>query len=546
MKLNSLSVGARLAASFGAVASLALLAALSGGWGLRTVVETAVSTMEGDVKIAQLATEIANDVLQLRRFEKDVFINIAVPEKVDSYLGKWESAMEQTESDRRAAYELVPEQDKEAIRALADRLKEYGAGFHETVAFATAGGTGTTAAANDAMGKHKEDIYRTEELVAKIQLAANNRAAGATGVIRTHARRVMLVLACTTALSLIFAVVLALAITRGITRPLRSAVALAQSVASGELGHAAPEHRGDEMGELLRALHEMDATLSEVIGEVSAGSGAVRGAAAELSENNDQLSERTQEQASALEETAASIEQMTASVQSNAAGASDANKLALGALDVAVAGGESVTRAVRAMEEISGSSRRIAEIITVIDEIAFQTNLLALNAAVEAARAGEQGRGFAVVAGEVRSLAQRSAAAAKEIKSLISDSVEKVRAGSGLVVQSGDHLKKIVESVHKVTAVVAGIASANSQQSAGVSQLNDAVAQLDAMTQQNAASVEEIAASSKLLYEHSQRLAAKAGYFRKHNTNAGAAAAQPTLLAGRESDELAVELQYGT
>ena len=236
-------------------------------------------------------------------------------------------------------------------------------------------------------------------------------------------------------------------------------------------------------------------------------------AAGQLSQGNDDLSQRTQEQAAALEQTAASMEEMTATVKQNADNARSANQLANGARAQADRGGTVVSEAVQAMQEINESSRKIADIISVIDEIAFQTNLLALNAAVEAARAGEQGRGFAVVATEVRTLAQRSASAAKEIKELIGDSVEKVRTGSELVDSSGKVLAEIVDSVKKVSDIVAEISAASEEQSTGIDQVNNAVTQMDETTQQNAALVEEAAAASKAMQQQAQQLIAQISFF---------------------------------
>jgi methyl-accepting chemotaxis protein-1 (serine sensor receptor) len=303
-------------------------------------------------------------------------------------------------------------------------------------------------------------------------------------------------------------------LTKHISSGLMRAENLAQRVSRGELGNQVAITGNDEIATLLRALKEMDAKLLETMTHVSQSASEVDRAAQQLSQGSDDLSQRTQEQAAALEETAASIEEMTATVKQNADNAKHANQIAASTRSQADQGSVAVQRAVGAMGEITTSSRRIADIIGVIDEIAFQTNLLALNAAVEAARAGEQGRGFAVVAGEVRNLAQRSATAAREIKQLIGDSVSKVGAGSQLVDDSGKSLSDIVNGVVKVTNIVAEIAAATSEQSTGIDQINNAIANMDTATQQNAALVEESAAAAKSMQIQAERLQQLVSFFR--------------------------------
>ncbi|HKQ80740.1 MAG TPA: methyl-accepting chemotaxis protein [Steroidobacteraceae bacterium] len=310
------------------------------------------------------------------------------------------------------------------------------------------------------------------------------------------------------------AAALALFLVRSIVSALNTAVGIADRIASGEIGNDVQVTSDDEPGRLLSSLKRMDGKLVEIVASVRTSADAVGTAARELSHGNDDLSQRTQQQAAALEETASSMEEMTATVKQNADNARQANQLAVGAREQAEKGGAVVHRAISAMGEINSSSRKIADIIGVIDEIAFQTNLLALNAAVEAARAGEQGRGFAVVATEVRNLAQRSASAAKEIKDLINDSVDKVKTGSELVDESGRTLSEIMESVKKVTDIVAEIAAASEEQSAGIEQVNNAVSQMDNVTQQNAALVEQASAASKSMEQQSGTLVRQIGYFR--------------------------------
>jgi len=312
---------------------------------------------------------------------------------------------------------------------------------------------------------------------------------------------------------MLLAVLMAFFLIRSIVGTLNRAVKVANAIAEGQLGHHIVTKRKDELGRLLEAFRMMDDRLTLTVGEVRRGSDAVSTAAQQMAHGNDDLSQRTQEQASSLEETASSMEQMTSTVKQNAENASHANQLARGAREQAERGGEVAGRAIVAMSEINASSGKIADIVGLIQEIAFQTNLLALNAAVEAARAGEQGRGFAVVATEVRSLAQRSAGAAKEIKALINDSADKVRSGSELVNQSGKALAEIVDSVKKVTDIVAEIAAASQEQSAGIDQVNNAVMQMDEMTQQNAALVEEAAAAARAMHEQAGELTRQVGFF---------------------------------
>jgi PAS domain S-box-containing protein len=327
-----------------------------------------------------------------------------------------------------------------------------------------------------------------------------------------------------------FATLFGYLLVRSFVRPLRELEDIAMAVSSGDLARHIEVRSEDEIGRVLQAVKNMNGNLRSIVGDVRYSSHSINQGSGEVAAGTNDLSQRTQEQASALEETASSMEEMTSTVKQNADNARQANQLAAGARDQAGAGGEVVSKAVTAMEAINASSKKIADIIGVIDEIAFQTNLLALNAAVEAARAGEQGRGFAVVASEVRNLAQRSAAAAKEIKGLINDSVEKVRTGSELVDESGKTLTEIVDSVKKVTGIVAEIAAASQEQAAGIEQVNKAVMQMDEMTQQNAALVEESSAASRSMEEQAAKLNELMRFFRMGDENdlaQGAARVRP-------------------
>lgn len=310
----------------------------------------------------------------------------------------------------------------------------------------------------------------------------------------------------------------------GITQPLARAVQLAETVASGDLTSKLVIDSKDEIGQLLGALKSMNDSLAKVVGEVREGTETIATASSQIASGNLDLSSRTEEQASSLEETASAMEELTSTVKQNADNAQQANQLAASASGVAVQGGQVVEQVISTMQSISDSSKRIADIIGVIDGIAFQTNILALNAAVEAARAGEQGRGFAVVASEVRNLAQRSANAAKEIKSLITDSVESVDVGSKLVEQAGATMREVVNSVQRVTDIVSEISAASHEQSTGIEQVNQAIGQMDEVTQQNAALVEEAAAASQSLQDQAASLAQAVSVFKVSHVQARAVA----------------------
>ncbi|HET9576715.1 MAG TPA: methyl-accepting chemotaxis protein [Usitatibacter sp.] len=315
---------------------------------------------------------------------------------------------------------------------------------------------------------------------------------------------------------LLMALLLAWTTTRSITRPLGEAVAVARRVAAGDLTSQIESQGADEAAKLLGALREMNGGLGSMVAQIRQGAESIAVGAEQVASGNQQLSTRTEEHASALEETASTLEEFTTTVRQNAEHASQANALAGEASVTAQRGGEVVSRVVSTMQEVSTSSKRISDIIAVIDGISFQTNILALNAAVEAARAGEQGRGFAVVASEVRSLAQRSAASAKEIRGLIESSVNRVEAGSKLVEQAGKTMDELVVSVKKVAEIMTEIAGASQEQSSGIEQINRAITQMDQVVQMNASLVEEATAAATSMAQQATGLAKAVAQFRIH------------------------------
>jgi len=334
------------------------------------------------------------------------------------------------------------------------------------------------------------------------------------GIAQSHYENIFMTSVVAIGLGVFFAMLVGFFLIKAIVGPLNEAVAVANAVASGDLTSRIEANSTNETGRLLQALRTMNDNLVDLVSKVRMGTDQISTASGEIASGNSDLSQRTEEQASSLEETASSMEELTSTVKQNADNARQANQLAAGASEVAMKGGAVVGQVVQTMSSINESSKKIVDIISVIDGIAFQTNILALNAAVEAARAGEQGRGFAVVATEVRTLAQRSAAAAKEIKELISDSVSKVEDGTRLVDEAGATMDEIVGAVKRVTDIMSEISAASQEQSSGIEQVNQAVTQMDEVTQQNAALVEEAAAAAESMQEQAQALTQAVGTFK--------------------------------
>jgi len=431
-------------------------------------------------------------------------------------------------------------EERVRIETLADRARQYYGDARKTLVLASGGNLppqvetarkAALAAADEGFKLADENIVKATALsmpapqwVAQMTRIIDAQFALVTASFdvlndtlgqRTQAlRRDMMVLVAAVALLAALAAWVMWVITRATTRSVAAAVQLAEAVAQGDLSTRVQSQGRDEIARLLQALGTMNDRLSDVVGSVRGNAESVANASLQIAQGNADLSQRTEEQASSLEETAASMEELGSTVQHNADSAREASQLARSASGVAVRGGEVVGQVVETMKGINGSSRRIADIIGVIDSIAFQTNILALNAAVEAARAGEQGRGFAVVASEVRSLAGRSAEAAKEIKTLINDSVERVERGSALVDEAGTTMSEIVASIQRVSDIVTEISAATAEQSSGISQVGEAVSQMDQVTQQNAALVEESAAAAQSLKAQAQQLVDTVAVFR--------------------------------
>jgi methyl-accepting chemotaxis protein len=408
-----------------------------------------------------------------------------------------------------ARAQLQPEERRTAEAVVAKLAK-----YRKDVDLAIDLSTGDVNTGTAAMQTADADFQDMSKQLSELVTIETKLAQDGYDDARAAFAKVTVALLAIVALALVISIGIALIMSRRIVRPLQGAIAVAGRIASGDLSSAIRVEGADETAELSRALKDMNESLKRIVTGVRTGTDLVATASREIAQGNSDLSTRTEQQASALEETSASMQQMTATVGQNAQNAKKANELAAQASNVAAKGGAVVREAVGTMNDITEASKKIADIIGVIDGIAFQTNILALNAAVEAARAGEQGRGVAVVASEVRSLAQRSAAAAKEIKDLITDSVSKVDAGSRQVNDAGRTMEEVVDSVKKVTSLIAEITAASQEQAQGIEQVSETMTQLEKVTQQNAAMVEEASAAAGSLEEQSRALSSAVAAFR--------------------------------
>ncbi|WP_350327442.1 methyl-accepting chemotaxis protein [Pectobacterium aroidearum] len=527
--MKNYKIGTRLAGGFGLLIALSLAMLTSGIYQLNQVSSSTKQMMQEPLRKERLASDWhATLVAGVQR-------SMAVARSNDDSLVELfaaENTRASKESGKRqeqfASLISTPEE-----KALFDKVGEYRQSYiKKRDAIIAEKGAGNFDRARSLFDN--EFVPASNGYLASVEALRDHQRASIDQMgqdINTGASRGDLILAVTGALSAIIGVLIAWVLTRSIVQPLARAVRATQAVAAGDLTHNVQPEGRDEAAQLLHALQDMTVRLRTIVGEVRQGSESIAGASSQLAAGNIDLSSRTEEQASALQETAASIEQLSSTVRQNADNARQANQLAQSTTQQAQSGGQLVTEVVETMGAIDSSSKKIVDIIGVIDSIAFQTNILALNAAVEAARAGEQGRGFAVVASEVRSLAQRSASAAKEIKELIDRSVQTVEAGNRLVVQAGASIQDIVNGVRKVSDLVGEISSASNEQTMGIEQVNVAVNQMEVTTQQNASLVNEASAATQSLQQQAAQLAETVSQFRLGNSHqiARTPAAAPTL-----------------
>jgi methyl-accepting chemotaxis protein len=510
MKFRNLHIGTRLGLGFGLVLVLLVVLAMVSLSRMNSIHASLDKVINENNVIVKELGDMRQSVMQVAVSVSYASVMI-VEDELKAEIKKIETADEEYKQSATTLAALIKD---DAGKALFAKIGEGHAATTPAVknalALAVRQADVIPVLLSNVVPHQRKWIAAMNDMIAHQETLAQRTSEEAAGAY-SNARMLTLALA---GAALIVGGLIAWQVTRSIVIPLRGAVDVARRVASGDLTTRVDVDSEDETGQLLAALKDMNESLVRIVGEVRTGTDTITRASSEIASGNMDLSSRTEEQASSLQTTASSMEELTSTVKHNAENANQANKLAATASEVAVKGGTVVSQVVETMGSINDSAKKIVDIIGVIDGIAFQTNILALNAAVEAARAGEQGRGFAVVASEVRNLAQRSAAAAKEIKTLIDNSVEKVDAGSKLVDQAGTTMDEVVTSVRRVTDIISEIAAASREQTAGIEQINESIIQMDNVTQQNAALVEQAAAAAGALQEQAGNLSAVVSVFK--------------------------------
>ncbi|MFI4940690.1 MAG: methyl-accepting chemotaxis protein [Burkholderiales bacterium] len=520
MKFNNLKIGIRLGLGFGILLIVIISQGVIGVYQMARVEQSlgdvvndnnmkvkTINDMRRDVTVGAMATRN----IALMTQESQITAEIArLADSRAAYQQKLAKLNDQIKSEDGKANLAKIESARADAMPLGDKAVE----------LARAGKQAEAAGVmiNEVLPKQNAWLSALDEMVNRQEQVAHDTVAASEDAFKQA--RLLTILGVT--VSVAFGCIIAWLVGRSIGLPLVQAVAIARRVADGDLSGRIEVESADETGELLQALKDMNEHLARTVGQVRSGADTIATASAQIAAGNLDLSSRTESQASSLEETASSMEELTSTVKQNSDNARQAGQLAQSASDVAVKGGAEVAQVVDTMGLINASSKKIVDIIGVIDSIAFQTNILALNAAVEAARAGEQGRGFAVVATEVRNLAQRSAGAAKEIKSLIGDSVERIDIGAKLVNQAGATMQEIVDSVRRVTDIMSEITAAGREQTAGIEQVNQAIAQMDETTQQNASLVDEAAAAAASLHDQADSLVQVVSLFKIDGMHAAA------------------------
>jgi methyl-accepting chemotaxis protein len=511
--IKNMKVGVRLGAAFALVILLLVVVSVTAVLKISSINRSVTQIVNDRYVKVRLAFDARDSVNDQIKYLRGIVIDVPRPELNKPRYGQLETAAKKTQDAlEKIAAKQTTEIGKKKIQTLIDAAKAFDVAKQELIALTQAG---NAEAASDYVLRKITTAQNTFLDTANKFASSQDEQLQAEGVnVLEDASTAINVTLVFSGLAIVVSLLLGYFLTRSIVGPLGEAVRVAENVAAGDLRTTINVTSRDETGQLMQALKDMNDNLLRIVSEVRTGTDTISTASSEIASGNLDLSSRTEQQAGSIEETASAMEEMTSTVKQNADNAHQANQLAASASSVAVQGGAVVAEVVSTMDAINSSSKKIVDIIGVIDGIAFQTNILALNAAVEAARAGEQGRGFAVVATEVRSLAQRSASAAKEIKLLIDDSVAKVEDGSKLVARAGTTMDEVVSSVKSVTDIVGEISAASREQSSGIEEINRAITQMDEVTQQNAALVEEAAAAAQSLQEQAGRLSQAISIFK--------------------------------
>jgi len=504
----------------GAIVMVLTLLALLGGagmWGMLRIHDMSQQFIDQSHTKLRHLVDLRKSMADVRLAEKDMIIQYERPEAVRKAQGEWNQGLENAKSIGGRFLTGGEDADKALITSVLTRLDSYSQKFQHVARQLEAGGYDTATIANRMGANAMAEFAEADKTMVELEKLLNSQVDALIAQEQAVADQTQWLFVLAVAIAILLVVPLTLLNMVSICRPLERVRETTRAIAQGDLSQRTEIVGRDEVAELQRSLEEMQDGLSTMVRQVRDASGNIATASQEIASGNEDLSARTEQTASNLQETVASLSQLTSTVQQTASSSQLANQLSASASGTATQGGQIVQQAVVSMQEITASSRKIGDIIGLIDSIAFQTNILALNAAVEAARAGEQGRGFAVVAGEVRNLAQRSAQAASEIKALIQSSEQAVGGGVRQVEDAGKAMQEIVSSVQRVGDIIGEITAASGEQSSGIGQVNQAVGDIDQMTQQNAALVEQSAAAAQSLREQAARLAQVVSQFRLAN-----------------------------
>jgi methyl-accepting chemotaxis protein len=541
--MKNLKISTRLTAAFAFLLLLALILALIGIWNARSSQALSREIVERQ-QINQLMTEWVRAV-EVRANQVIGYVLVSDPDVLEHLKKGIDTATANiVQYDERARALFKSGDSLRMYGEILELRKQYLADMN--MAFQALDNRQSIVATEIVRDKLPEVGSAYINSIDKLRAYHREGTNTAQALLAQHAQTSEAILIIATLLAFILGPLFAWRVMRAITHPLRDAVSIAEDISRNDLSRRITSSSGNEIGQLLQALGRMAQNLRGTVGEVRTGADSIASAASQISAGNLDLSSRTEQQASSLAQTAATMEEITATVRQNADNAQQANTLAAAAAKTAGNGGALVAELVGTMGEINSKSQQVADIIGVIDSIAFQTNILALNAAVEAARAGEQGRGFAVVAAEVRALAQRSAGAAKEIKGLIDTSVEAAAKGNEQAAHAGDTMQEIVDSINRVTDIMGEISAASREQTTGIEEINSAITQMDDVTRQNASLVEESAAAATSLQEQADTLARLVGTFNLGNQAAAPVAGRPALRAPRKPAPVTADTEEWT